>query len=193
MRRINTLLILGMLVALGGCSKEATQTTQKDNEPAPMAGPPPGSNTAGQGTGQTTGSALGQATGTADNGTPAANSGGQTAGTPGANTAGQAAATPAAAGGASEEAKNLFQMRCVICHGPNGKGDGAGAASLDPKPRDYTNKEWQASVTDEDLKKIIVGGGQSVGKSPLMPPNLDLGQKPEVLDGLIAVIRGFGQ
>lgn len=175
------LLILGMVVALGGCSKDATQTTQKDNEPAPTAGPPPGSNTAGQGTGQTTGSAMGQATGTADNGTPAANSGGQTAG------------TPAAAGGASEEAKNLYQMRCAICHGQNGKGDGAGAAALDPKPRDYTNKEWQASVTDEDLKKIITGGGQSVGKSPIMPPNPDLGQKPEVLDGIIAVIRGFGQ
>jgi mono/diheme cytochrome c family protein len=186
------LLILGMVVALGGCSKEATQTTQKDNEPAPTAGPAPGSNTAGQGTGQTTGSAMGQATGTADNGTPAANSGGQAAGTPAANTGGQAG-TPAAAGGASEEARNLYTMRCAICHGQNGKGDGAGAASLNPKPRDYTNKEWQASVTDEDLKKIIIGGGQSVGKSPIMPPNPDLGQKPEVLDGIIAVIRGFGK
>lgn len=174
MRRIITLLILGMLVALGGCGKEATQTTQTDNAPAPTAGPAPGSNSAGQ-----AGSAAGQATGTADNAAPAANTGGQ-AGTP-------------AAGVASEEAKNLYQMRCAICHGQSGKGDGAGAASLDPKPRDYTNKEWQASVTDEDLKKIIVGGGQSVGKSPIMPPNPDLGQKPELLNGIIAIIRGFAQ
>lgn len=173
MRRIITLLILGMFVALGGCGKEATQTTQKDNAPAPTAGPAPGSNTAGQAPAQT-GSAPGQATGTADNGTPAANAGGQ-------------------AGAISEEAKNLFQMRCAICHGQNGKGDGPGAASLDPKPRDYTNKEWQASVTDEDLKKIIVGGGASVGKSPIMPPNPDLGQKPEVLNGIVALIRGFAQ
>lgn len=163
MRRIITLLILGMLVALGGCGKEATQTTQTDNAPAPTAGPAPGANTAGQ-----AGSAAGQATGTADNGTPAA-------------------------GVASEEAKNLYQMRCAICHGQSGKGDGAGAASLDPKPRDYTSKEWQASVTDEDLKKIIVGGGQAVGKSPIMPPNPDLGQKPELLSGIIAIIRGFAQ
>jgi cytochrome c551/c552 len=179
MRRIITLLILGMLVALGGCSKEATQTTQTDNAPAPTAGPAPGSSTAGQAPSQT-GSALGQATGTADNGTPAANSGGAAAGAP-------------AAGVITEEAKNLFQMRCAICHGQSGKGDGPGAASLDPKPRDYTNKEWQASVTDEDLRKIIVGGGQSVGKSPIMPPNPDLGQKPEVLSGIIAIIRGFAQ
>jgi mono/diheme cytochrome c family protein len=94
---------------------------------------------------------------------------------------------------AVEEAKNIFEMRCVICHGQSGKGDGAGAASLDPKPRNYSDKAWQASVTDEDLKKVIVQGGAALKKSPVMPPNPDLGQKPEVLDALVAMIRGFAQ
>jgi mono/diheme cytochrome c family protein len=94
---------------------------------------------------------------------------------------------------ATEEAKNIFQMRCVICHGQTGKGDGPGAANLDPKPRNYSDKAWQATVTDEDLKKVIVQGGAALGKSPIMPPNPDLGQKPEVLDALIAMIRGFAQ
>lgn len=186
------LLILGMLVAMGGCSKEATQTTQTDNAPAPTAGPAPGSNITAEGSGQPTASTMGQATGTADNGAPVANSGALAGGEQQAGGA-QAGGAQAAAGGVSEEAKSLFQMRCAICHGQNGKGDGPGAASLDPKPRDYTNTEWQASVTDEELKKVIVGGGQSVGKSPIMPPNPDLGQKPEVLNGLVALIRSFGQ
>jgi mono/diheme cytochrome c family protein len=89
------------------------------------------------------------------------------------------------------EAKNVFQMRCVICHGETGKGDGPGAASLDPKPRNYSDKAWQASVTDDDLKQVIVKGGAALGKSPIMPPNPDLDQKPEVLAALIAKIRGF--
>ncbi|HWN71206.1 MAG TPA: c-type cytochrome [Haliangium sp.] len=91
------------------------------------------------------------------------------------------------------EAKNVFQLRCVICHGENGKGDGPGAASLNPKPRNYTDKEWQKSVTDEDLKQVISKGGAALGKSPVMPPSPDLAQKPEVLDALIVMIRGFAQ
>jgi mono/diheme cytochrome c family protein len=93
------------------------------------------------------------------------------------------------------EAKKIFEQRCTTCHGASGKGDGPGAAALDPKPRDYTDKEWQASVTDEDLKKVIVGGGQAVGKSPTMAPNPDLGKpdKAAVLDALVAKIRSFGK
>jgi mono/diheme cytochrome c family protein len=92
-----------------------------------------------------------------------------------------------------EEAKNIYQMRCAICHGPSGKGDGPGAAALDPKPRNYTDKEWQKTVTDDELRQVIVKGGAALQKSPVMPPNPDLQQKPQVLDALIAMIRGFVQ
>lgn len=98
----------------------------------------------------------------------------------------------AAAGDAAAQAKTLFQTRCVICHGENGKGDGPTAQALNPKPRDYTDAEWQKSVTDEQLAKTIVGGGQAVGKSPLMPANPDLADKPEVVAELVKIIRGFG-
>ncbi|WP_428267831.1 c-type cytochrome [Haliangium sp.] len=98
-----------------------------------------------------------------------------------------------ATGEAMSEAKNIFNMRCAICHGPEGKGDGPGAASLTPKPRDYTDKEWQGSVTDDYLKKVLVEGGTSVGRSAIMPPNPDLAQKPEVLDAMVQIIRGFAK
>ncbi len=93
---------------------------------------------------------------------------------------------------ASSGAKALFEARCSPCHGTSGKGDGPAAAALDPRPRDYTNKSWQASVTDEELKKVIVNGGAAVGKSAAMPPNPDLAGKPE-LDGLVAVVRSFAK
>ncbi len=107
-------------------------------------------------------------------------------GAPGAGPAKAAAAIP-------QEAKDVFAQRCVVCHGASGKGDGVGAAALNPKPRNYTDKQWQKTVTDDVLKKIIVGGGPAAGKSPLMPPNPDLSQKPAVIDGLVAIVRQFGQ
>jgi mono/diheme cytochrome c family protein len=89
------------------------------------------------------------------------------------------------------EASELFTQRCVTCHGADGKGTGPAAANLNPKPRDYTDPAWQGSVTDEDLRKVIVKGGAAAGKSPLMPPNPDLESKPEMVNGLVAKIRSF--
>jgi mono/diheme cytochrome c family protein len=101
----------------------------------------------------------------------------------------QAAAT-AAAGGAGE-AEKIFATRCVTCHGPKGEGDGPGSAALTPKPRNFADATWQASVTDDHLAKIIQYGGAAVGKSPAMPGNPDLMSKPEVVQALTAHIRSL--
>jgi mono/diheme cytochrome c family protein len=91
----------------------------------------------------------------------------------------------------SPEAEEVFTQRCSTCHGTDGKGSGPAAGNLNPKPRDYTDTQWQASVTDDALRTTIVKGGIGVGKSALMPPNPDLESKPAVVDGLIAKIRSF--
>ena len=109
---------------------------------------------------------------------------------PGASAAaGGPGASPAAITPAIRE---TFKTTCAPCHGESGRGDGPGSVALNPKPRNYTDKEWQAKVTDADIKKVIQYGGAAVGKSPVMPgsPQLD---KPEVLDGLVALIRSFGK
>ena len=90
----------------------------------------------------------------------------------------------------SAEAKEVYTQRCASCHGADGKGTGVAAAALNPKPRNYADAAWQKSVTDDQLKKAIIGGG-AIGKSPLMPGNPDLESKPEVVSGLVAIIRGF--
>jgi len=91
------------------------------------------------------------------------------------------------------EAKILFANVCAQCHGLEGRGDGPAAESLNPKPRNYTDPEWQKTVTDAEIKAIIVGGGQSVGKSGMMPPNPNLKGRDDVLSELVAIIRGFGK
>lgn len=90
-------------------------------------------------------------------------------------------------------AQAKYDTLCSTCHGKTGIGDGVNAAALNPKPRNYTDKAWQSSVTDEYLAKAIVQGGAAVNKSPLMPPNPDLADKPEVVRGLVKIIRDFAK
>lgn len=72
-------------------------------------------------------------------------------------------------GGMQSGAGN-FMANCVTCHGPEGKGDGVLADSLDVKPRDLTNKSIISARSDEYLFKVIKNGGASVGLSESMTP-----------------------
>ena len=93
----------------------------------------------------------------------------------------------------TEEARTTFHTICATCHGEDGMGNGPGAAALNPKPRNYTDKAWQASVTDDQIKKIILNGGAAVGKSPAMPAQVQLRNQPEVVDELVRIVRTFGK
>jgi mono/diheme cytochrome c family protein len=92
---------------------------------------------------------------------------------------------------AAATARELFRVRCSVCHGSAGRGDGPGAAALNPKPRMFGDSVWQDSVTDAHIGEIIVKGGPAVGKSPGMPSNPDLETKPEVVRELVKVIRSL--
>ena len=94
---------------------------------------------------------------------------------------------------AAREAKRFYLTVCMTCHGMTGKGDGPGAAPLDPKPRSFADPEWQTSVTDEHIAVVILKGGAAVGLSPLMLPQPALESKPEVLEGLVDFVRSFGR
>jgi mono/diheme cytochrome c family protein len=93
---------------------------------------------------------------------------------------------------ARAEAKTIYDQRCTTCHGATGRGDGAAAVALNPKPRDFSDKAWQTGAKDDYLMKIVLEGGPAVGKSPLMPPNPDLQAKPQVVAALREMIRKFG-
>jgi mono/diheme cytochrome c family protein len=93
----------------------------------------------------------------------------------------------------SAEAEKIFKTRCSVCHGMQGQGDGPGAAALNPKPRAFADKTWQASVDDAHLAKVIVEGGAAVKLSPGMAANPDLQSKPDVVAELIKIVRAFGK
>lgn len=85
----------------------------------------------------------------------------------------------------------MFIQRCAACHGPNGAGDGAAGANLNPKPRNLQDSAWQTSVDDVYLENIIKIGGLGVGKSAAMPPNPDLAGKDLVVKALVKKVRSL--
>ena len=57
------------------------------------------------------------------------------------------------------EGKKVFETNCAMCHGPAGKGDGAAAVALNPKPADLTSKTVQAQTDGELFWKVSTGRG----------------------------------
>jgi hypothetical protein len=92
---------------------------------------------------------------------------------------------------AVKEAEQIYTSVCATCHGATGMGDGPTGKVITPKPANFQDKAFQKSRTDEQLSKVILQGGMSVGKSPLMPGQPQLKDKPEVLKAVIAKVRGF--
>ena len=58
-----------------------------------------------------------------------------------------------------EKGEKVAKTNCVSCHGTQGKGDGAAAAALNPKPADWTSKRVQAEPDGEIFWKISTGRG----------------------------------
>ena len=58
-----------------------------------------------------------------------------------------------------EQGAKVAQVNCVTCHGAKGKGDGAAAVALNPKPADWTSKRVQDESDGELFWKISNGRG----------------------------------
>jgi len=96
---------------------------------------------------------------------------------------GTAAAGPDTAG----TGEKIFQSRCFVCHGRDGRGSGPASQGLAQKPQDLTDLSWQRSVTDDQIKTVIRAGGAIIGKSGAMAPNPDLTN--EDLNSLLEYVR----
>lgn len=81
--------------------------------------------------------------------------------------ASQMAAAPVVAA----EAEVLFKFYCAQCHGLTGKGDGPNVTKDFPvSPRNFTDAGEMSKLSDADMLNVIMDGGPSVSKSPMMPP-----------------------
>lgn len=80
--------------------------------------------------------------------------------------------------------KEVYDTRCVLCHGKYGEGDGRMAKLLKtPPPYDLT----ASRMPEAYLKQIIAKGGEAMGRSKHMPPWGDQLNEQEI-DALIAYL-----
>ncbi|TAL09271.1 MAG: cytochrome c [Nitrospirae bacterium] len=56
-----------------------------------------------------------------------------------------------------EAGERVYRQNCVNCHGASGRGDGAAAGKLDPRPADLTSATTQAKRDTELLETIKFG------------------------------------
>ena len=69
------------------------------------------------------------------------------------------------------DAEQLFKFYCAQCHGLEGKGDGPNVGKEFPvDPRNFTKADEMEKLSDADIKNVILDGGPSASKSPMMPP-----------------------
>lgn len=96
------------------------------------------------------------------------------------------------AGANQVDIEERFQTLCSSCHGPKGFGDGPGSVALNPKPRNFHDKAWQAATSDDRIIGVITNGGASVGLSAVMPP-WGSTLAPEDVKKMVQKIRAFGK
>lgn len=83
--------------------------------------------------------------------------------------------------------RRLFKSYCVLCHGPNGEGDGKMAKIIKtPPPFNLT----KSIMPDPYLEAIISRGGEAMGRSPRMPIWGEQFSKSEI-HSIIIYIKGL--
>ncbi len=91
----------------------------------------------------------------------------------------------------ADEGRELFRVRCAICHGPEGEGDGPNARFLDPRPRNLVSSPYKIAATagvpreptDAELRRVIRAGLPGTAM-----PKFRALREPE-LEALIAFLR----
>ena len=68
-----------------------------------------------------------------------------------------------------KKGKALYTIRCVICHGETGVGDGLGSKALNPKPANHTSSKVQDESDGELFWKISEGRGAMIGWKLILP------------------------
>jgi mono/diheme cytochrome c family protein len=97
---------------------------------------------------------------------------------------------PLSSAGDMAAAKTNYTTFCAKCHGEGGKGDGAGAATLQTKPRDFTDCARMAKISDDTMFSVIKNGGKPNGLSGDMQAWNQAFEDGEIKD-LAAYIRTF--
>ncbi len=84
------------------------------------------------------------------------------------------------------EGRSLYAQNCASCHGAQGRGDGAMAASLTPPPADLASTLSMPIARDDFLYWTIAEGGAPVGSAM---PAFKTVLKPEQIWSIVTALR----
>lgn len=69
------------------------------------------------------------------------------------------------ASGDPAKGKALYEQHCLVCHGPQGKGDGPSGKVLKPPAADFTSAASK-SKSEAELRQVIENGKPGTGMGP---------------------------
>lgn len=95
----------------------------------------------------------------------------------------------AAGAGNAANGKALYaKVKCEICHGKEGKGDGPAAKSLKPPPTNFSDVKLMCKMSDKQLSNVIKNGGPAEKKAATMPSYKSKLKDSEIND-IVAYLR----
>jgi high-affinity iron transporter len=83
-------------------------------------------------------------------------------------------------------AKQLYEMRCAFCHGPQGRGDGPAGLALKPAPTNFASAEYWKQASAERVRAAILDGKPGTAMVPFRTT-----LQPAEIDALVAYVRQF--
>jgi|SRR4051812_18198030 mono/diheme cytochrome c family protein len=78
----------------------------------------------------------------------------------------------AEAAGDSAKGKAIYEKHCVVCHGPQGKGDGPAGKMLKPPAADLTGAESKKK-SEAEVRQLVEKGKPGTAMGPWKPPLTD--------------------
>ena len=96
------------------------------------------------------------------------------------------AQTPSPAPVAAQQSpQDIFEKRCVFCHGLDGRGKTKKGRKF--KAPDFTSEKWQRTTADEEIEDAIQNGVPKT-KMPAFKTKLTQAE----IDSMIPLLRAFG-
>ena len=94
---------------------------------------------------------------------------------------------------ASMEAAEIYQLRCAVCHGETGAGDGPAADFVYPRPRDFTLGLWKYKTSPGDLPPSDTDLFDTIrhGLPGTSMPGWSRLFTDRQIEGLVQVVKGF--
>lgn len=92
--------------------------------------------------------------------------------------------------GDAAKGREVYQVYCAACHGPGGKGDGPQAQHLDHPLKNFADPQYQESLADVYIKRVIMECGVALHECETMPSWASV-LSPEDVANVIAYIRSL--